>query len=116
MTTRTTIQPVSRSRRGWRALGLLPLGVWLVASVALAEPRVTVHVRRDGAAADATVTVTDERGRSVSCETVRGECSLAGLGAGRHQVVAESRDGRRSEPRTVMLPPDGDVSLFVSVP
>lgn len=95
---------------------VLPLATLLVTSAALAEPVVTVHVRRAGATADGTVTVTDADGRSVSCETVRGECTLRGLTAGRHRVVAVGPDGQQSEPRAVMLPPDGEVSLFVSVP
>lgn len=103
-----------------RPTTLLALAAVLLASLspslALAEPRVTVHVRRGTAVADATVTVTDENGHTASCQTQQGQCSLSGLGPGRHQVVAVGSDGRRSESRTVMIPPDGEVSLFVSVP
>jgi len=86
------------------------------AVAALAEPVVIVYVRRDGEAADATVTVTDDDGNTASCETQNGSCSLAGLAPGRHVVVARSSDGRRAESRPVVIPPDGKVSLFVNVP
>lgn len=85
-------------------------------AIAWAEPEVIVYVRRAGEAADATVTVTDDDGHTVSCETENGQCSLSGLAPGRHLVVAQGRDGRRAESRPVLIPADGKVSLFVSVP
>ncbi len=85
-------------------------------ALALAEPEVIVYVRRQGEAAEATVTVTDDEGHEVSCETENGQCSLPGLAPGRHLVVARARDGRRAESRPVLIPADGKVSLFVSVP
>lgn len=90
--------------------------VLLPAAVAFAEPEVIVYVRRGGEIAEGTVTVTDDEGHSVSCETQNGQCSLSGLAPGRHLVVALGRDGRRAESRPVIIPPDGKVSLFVSVP
>lgn len=86
------------------------------AAAALAEPVVIVYVRRAGEAAEATVTVTDDEGNTASCETQNGSCSLSGLAPGRHLVVAQSADGRRAESRPVVIPPDGKVSLFVTVP
>jgi hypothetical protein len=91
-------------------LGLAP------AAVALAEPEVIVYVRRSGAPIEATVTVTDDEGRAVSCETENGQCSLSGLAPGRHLVVAVDRSGHRAESHPVVIPPDGKVSLFVAVP
>lgn len=99
------------------ALSLLAVVAILApTALALAEPEVIVYVRRAGAAADATVTVTDDEGHAVSCETENGQCSLAGLAPGRHVVVAQGRDGRRAESRPVLIPAEGKVSLFVSVP
>jgi hypothetical protein len=91
-------------------LGLAP------ATVALAEPEVIVYVRRSGEPIEATVTVTDDEGHAVSCETENGQCSLSGLASGRHLVVAVDRSGRRAESQPVVIPPDGKVSLFVAVP
>lgn len=85
------------------------------AAVALAEPEVIVYVRHDGEVVDATVTVTDDEGHTVTCETRNGQCSLAGLAPGRHLVVALAHDGRRAGSRPVMIP-DGKVSLFVAIP
>jgi hypothetical protein len=100
-----------------RPLALLAVVAILApAAIALAEPEVIVYVRRAGEAADATVTVTDDDGHTVSCETENGQCSLSGLAPGRHLVVAQGRDGRRAESRPVLIPADGKVSLFVSVP
>jgi outer membrane usher protein FimD/PapC len=99
------------------AAALLALALALApAAVALAEPVVIVYVRRSGEAIEATVTVTDDDGNTASCETQNGSCSLSGLTPGRHLVVAQARDGQRAQSRPVLIPPDGKVSLFVSVP
>ncbi len=86
------------------------------AAAALAEPVVIVYVRRAGEVAEATVVVTDDDGNTASCDTQNGSCSLTGLAPGRHVVVARAADGRRAESRPVVIPPDGKVSLFVTVP
>ena len=105
---------MSASRPLGRLLGVL--FALAPAAVALAEPEVIVYVRRGGEPVEATVTVTDDQGRAVSCETENGQCTLAGLAPGRHLVVAVDRQGRRAESRPVLIPPDGKVSLFVAVP
>jgi hypothetical protein len=106
---------VASARRTFPRL-LATLVVLAPAAVALAEPTVIVYVRREGQPLEATVTVTDDDGNTATCETVNGSCTLAGLSAGRHLVDARARDGRRAQSRTVLIPPDGKVSLFVSVP
>lgn len=101
--------------RAWLG-AVVPFIVGLPTATALAEPTVIVYVRRAGQPVEATVTVTDDEGNTASCETQNGSCSLAGLGSGRHLVVARSRDGQRAQSRPVLIPPDGKVSLFVNVP
>lgn len=99
------------------ALALLAVVATLApASLVLAEPEVIVYVRRGTELVEATVTVTDDEGHAVSCETENGQCSLAGLAPGRHLVDAHARDGRRAQSHAVLIPADGKVSLFVSVP
>jgi outer membrane usher protein FimD/PapC len=105
---------VSLSRTAALVIGAL-LGT-APAALAPAEPEVIVYVRRSGEPIEATVTVTDDEGHAVSCETENGQCSLSGLAPGRHLVVAVDRSGRRAESRPVVIPPDGKVSLFVAVP
>lgn len=111
--TPTAPRSLRARRAGALLLALATLGV---PALALAEPVVIVYVRRAGQATEATVTVTDDDGNTASCETENGSCSLSGLAPGRHLVVARARDGQRAQSRPVLIPPDGKVSLFVSVP
>lgn len=89
----------------------------LAASVARAEPVVVVHVRRDGARADATVILRDSRGHPIgACTTEQSTCEIRGVAPGRHTVVARDELGNETPARTVVIPPEGKVSLFVAAP
>lgn len=100
----------------WAIATLGALCFWGATASASADATVVVYVRRAGAAIDATVTVKDASGTTSTCHTEGGSCQLEGIAAGRSTVVAHIEDGASSEPRSVMIPPDGKVSLFVSVP
>ena len=80
----------------------------------LADPIVGVYVT--GNAPGVTVTVTAGGGAALSCRTDdTGSCEIAGLRPGRATVVAGT--GTRTSPsQTVLLPPDGKVSLIVPSP
>ena len=100
----------------WAIATLGALCFWGATASASADATVVVYVRRAGSAIDATVTVKDASGTTSTCHTEGGSCQLEGIAAGRSTVVARVEDGASSEPRSVMIPPDGKVSLFVSVP
>lgn len=107
----------STAHRAWaRALAVLVATLALSPALAFAEPIVIVYVRRAGRPVDGTVTLTDDAGRTTTCQTQHGQCRVDGLHPGRHLVVAQANDGRRAESRPVLLPSDGKVSLFVAIP
>ena len=83
-------------------------------AVALAEASVAVFVRTNGQPADANVTITDEEGRSYSCQTREGTCEIAGLTAGRHTVYAQNRNGR-AESRSIIVA-DGKTTVYLVAP
>lgn len=92
----------------------LAAGVAAWPGAVLADPIVVVYVT--GNAAGVTVTVTDGGGVELSCRTDEtGSCEINGLRPGRATVIAGT--GTLTSPsQTVMLPPDGKVSLFVPSP
>ena len=95
---------------------LLP-AVFLLALplVALAQSRVIVEVRApSGEAADGTVTLEPTGGgRSYSCTTSRGRCTLEGVPGGRYFAKLVPNQGEAPAPRRVMIPPAGEVTVHV---
>ncbi len=95
--------------------GALLLG--LFGNVAFAEATVTVQVRnQNGSPADGTVVLTGASGGSASfsCQTHAGTCQIAGVPGGMHTVTFRPSSGPAPAPRTVMIAPNGSVSLIVS--
>lgn len=86
----------------------------MVPTVALADATVVTYVRRNGTPSDAEVFLVDESGHVVTCRTVDGSCRLDALPGGRYSVYAETRAGERTPSRSVVIPPDGKVSLFIN--
>ena len=86
-------------------------------SMVRAEPEVVVHLRRaDRTTTEATVEVRDGSAILGSCRTIDGTCEIRGVSPGRRTVVARTDDGRESPPHSVVIPPDGKVSLYVPTP
>lgn len=97
---------------------LVIAAVSLVASVASAESLVVVHVRSlDGEPADAVVTFTPAGGGAPqSCRTSRGTCRISNVRGGNYIVTAEPvSEGEPPVPRRVLLPPDGEVAVHVTL-
>ena len=99
-------------RRGACALTLAV--VLAMPTVALADATVAVFVRTNGESAVTTVTITDESGRTYTCEAREGTCEISGLTPGRHTVYAQNVRGR-AESRSVLVV-DGKVSIYLVAP
>jgi len=110
-------QPRKRRRRlaltlvaGIAAGGLVgPVG-------ALADATVVVRVRAAGEAVDGTVTLVakgSSKGR-YQCRTSDGRCTIRGVPGGRYTVRFVPERGESPPERSVMIPPEGEVSLIVS--
>jgi hypothetical protein len=92
----------------------LAASIWLFGALAAADPVVVVYVA--GNPEGVTVTVTDDAGTARSCSTDEtGSCEISGLSPGRATVVAQA-GGTSGARQTVVIPPDGKVSLFVPQP
>lgn len=94
---------------------LLVLTLLALPLVALAQSRVIVEVRApSGEAADGTVTLEPVAGgKSHSCTTTRGSCTLEGVPGGRYLAKLTPREGEAPAPRRVMIPPSGEVTVHV---
>ncbi len=93
----------------------LALSALVVPSWVRADPVVVVHL--SSAAAGVTVTLTDHSGATHSCSTDdTGSCEISGVVAGRASVVAQQGSGAPSASASVLIPPDGKVSLIVPSP
>jgi len=103
--------------RRWSVLwGLLVAVVVLLPGLALAEATVSVEVRSaKGQRAEGTVTL-EARGasRRFTCTTRAGRCRIQGVPGGRYVVRLAPKEGKAPPPRTVVIPPQGEVSLIVS--
>lgn len=95
---------------------LLPLVFVAIPLWASAQAAVRVEVRDpDGSSRDGRVTLTSEGGQVSTCETRGGSCVLPGVAGGRYVLrFASNEGGDPPEPRTVMIPPSGSVTLRVS--
>lgn len=107
-----------RRPRHFRALAITSCALLLslVVSVAYAEATVTVQVRnQNGSPADGTVTLTPVTGGNhYSCQTHGGTCQIASVPGGMHTVTFAPTSGTAPASRTVMVAPNGNVSLIVS--
>lgn len=94
---------------------LLVLCLLSVSLVAGAQSRVVVEVRTPaGEVADGRVTLEPEGGgKSFSCTTRRGQCTLEGVPGGRYIAKLEPNQGEAPAPRRVMIPPSGEVTVHV---
>lgn len=83
---------------------------------AIADATVVVRVRAAGAAVDGTVTLIPKgssKGR-YQCRTSDGRCTIRDVPGGRHTVRFVPERGASPPERSVMIPPEGEVSLIVS--
>ncbi len=101
---------------GWAWLGAA-LALLLAPALALAEATVTVQVRSaSGTPPSGTVTLTPRGGgTSFSCTLHGGRCRIQGVPGGRYTARVRSTKGAGSA-KPVMIPPEGQVSLILSVP
>lgn len=83
-------------------------------SVARAEATVVVEVKRpDGSAADGVVQLT-QGSTKLRCTTTKGRCEIKGVAGGAYSVELEQAGRPASKPKTVMIPPSGEVKLIVA--
>jgi hypothetical protein len=95
----------------WLALALL-----CASSVARAEATVVVEVKRpDGSLADGVVQLT-QGATKLRCTTSKGRCEIKGVPGGSYSVEVEQAGRPPSKPKTVMIPPSGEVKLIVAAP
>lgn len=92
--------------------------VSLMPALAAAQAAVVVEVRApSGAPAEGRVTLAPESGQgpSYQCQTHAGNCTISGVAGGRYVVRLEpAAGGEPPEPRRVLIPPSGSVTLRVS--
>jgi hypothetical protein len=83
-------------------------------SIARAEATVVVEVKRaDGSVADGVVQLT-QGATKLRCTTSKGRCELKGVAGGAYMVELEQAGRPASKPKTVMIPPSGEVKLIVA--
>ena len=92
----------------------LVLLILCASSVALAEATVVVEVKRaDGSAADGVVQLT-QGATKLSCTTSKGRCEIKGVAGGSYSVEVQQAGRPSTKPKTVMIPPSGEVKLIVA--
>lgn len=98
-----------------RPLSALFLTLFLsLPSIAYADATVVVEVKRpDGSAADGVVQLTQGASR-LRCTTTKGRCEIKGVAGGVYTVELEQAGRPASRPKTVMIPPSGEVKLIVA--
>ncbi len=98
-------------RRGWPLALILAL---CVSSAARAEATVVVEVKRsDGTLAEGVVQLT-QGATKLRCTTSKGRCEIKGVAGGTYSVEVEQAGRPASKPKTVMIPPSGEVKLIVA--
>jgi hypothetical protein len=106
--------PALLLRRAARVCGLAVALVLASGSLARAEATVVVEVKRpDGSAADGIVQLTQGTNK-LRCTTTKGRCELKGVAGGAYTVELEQAGRPASKPKTVMIPPSGEVKLIVA--
>lgn len=95
--------------------GVLAAALVLAAApVARAEATVVVEVKRpDGSPADGVVHLT-QGATKLRCTTAKGRCEIKGVAGGAYMVELEQAGRPASKPKTVMIPPSGEVKLIVA--
>lgn len=84
------------------------------AQVAYAEASVLVEVKRaDGTSADGTVRLVKGETK-LSCVTSQGRCEIKNVPGGVYSVELEQSGKTAGKPKTVMIPPAGEVKLIVA--
>ena len=108
---------MTRPRLSFAALAVA--GVLLTAAAARAQATVIVQVRTaEGEPGRATVVLSPQEGDGAShrCRAVDGRCRIPGVPAGRYVVTARPLgEGRPPIPRPVPIPPDGEVTVSVTL-
>lgn len=94
----------------------LPLLFWLLPALALADAALVVRIGPSVPGREATVIVRDGDREIGRCHTDHGSCRIEGIDGGRFTVVARADDGTETAPRTVVVPPSGEVTLILSTP
>ncbi len=98
------------------AAAVLFTSLFLVAAHASADAAVHVSVRSaDQKPVDGTVTLAPTAsGRSFSCSTRGGVCTMQAVPGGQYIVTFRPKAGSSPAPHKVMIPPEGKVDLRVS--
>lgn len=100
----------------WTAVAVALAAVW--GGAAQAQSSVSVEVRAPGGtSAEGSVTLTPDGATTPShrCNTRAGVCTVTGVPGGRYVVRLTPTDGSEPpEPRVVVIPPSGSVTLRVS--
>lgn len=99
-----------------RRFATLPVVLWLVPSVALADATLVIRIGPSAPGREATVIVRDGEREIGRCHTDHGTCRIEGIEGGRFTVVARAADGAETAPRTVVVPPSGEVTLILATP
>jgi hypothetical protein len=94
-------------------LAALPL--MFIASTALAEATVIVEVKRpDGTSAEGTVQLTKGDTRYTCSTGGQGRCTIPGVVGGMYGVTVQQGDRPATKPKSVVIPPSGEVKLIVN--
>jgi hypothetical protein len=97
-----------------RALVLLTCLTWSSASVAFAEATVIVELKAaDGASADGTVELSKGELKH-RCTTAKGRCEIKAVAGGMYTVQVTQPGQPSPKPKSVMIPPSGEVKLIVN--
>ncbi|MFT3923544.1 MAG: hypothetical protein QM778_13520 [Myxococcales bacterium] len=109
--------PASTAESHGRRLraALVGLVVWCgLASSALAEATVIVDLKTaDGASAEGTVEL-KKGDAKFRCTTSKGHCEIKGVPGGMYSVEVSQADKPAPKPKSVMIPPSGEVKLIVN--
>ncbi len=109
-------QPLTRMYAVFCA-AMLGMLAWSVApQSASAQALVIVKVRDSGdKPVDGKVTLESKDKKSTyTCQTSSGTCKIENVAGGLHVVTFNPKAGKPSNPRNVMIPPQGKVTLFVA--
>ncbi|NOY93278.1 MAG: hypothetical protein GXP55_18995 [Deltaproteobacteria bacterium] len=107
---------MSRPLRHFLFALALCLGTFTLPRVALADALVVITV--DSAShTEGVVTLTARTGgRTFSCTTQHGSCSVNGVPGGHYSVVFRPSSGQPTDARSVMIAPAGRVELHLAAP
>lgn len=93
---------------------LVAASLLLSAASARADATVVVEVKQaDGGIAEGTVHLT-KGDTKLTCTTHRGRCELKNVPGGTYSAVLEQPGKPAGKPKTVMIPPTGEVKLIMA--